>query len=71
MIVYNATKEQFNSDVKYNLISDNTLFQDAIRITMKINNSYHTPEELVSLISELTGKYVDETVRLFPPFWKC
>lgn len=47
----------------------NTLFQDAIRITMKINNSYHTPEELVSLISELTGKDVDETVRLFPPFY--
>lgn len=47
----------------------NNLFQDAIRITMKINNSYHTPEELVSLISELTGKDVDETVRLFPPFY--
>lgn len=47
----------------------NTLFQDAIRITMKINNSYHTPEELVLLISELTGKDVDETVRLFTPFY--
>ena len=25
MIVYNATKEQFNNDVKYNLISDKIL----------------------------------------------
>lgn len=47
----------------------NTLFQDAIRITMQINNAYHTPEELVDLMSELTGREVDETFRLFPPFY--
>ena len=27
MIVYNATKEQFNNDVKYNQISDKTLMK--------------------------------------------
>ena len=45
------------------------LFQDAIRITMRINNEYHTLEELITLMSELTGKDVDKSFRLFPPFY--
>lgn len=44
------------------------LSQEAIRITMKINNEYHTPAELRTLFSELIGKPVDETFGLFPPF---
>lgn len=47
----------------------NTLFQEAIRITMEINNQYHTPEELIHLMEQLTGKPVDPTFRLFPPFY--
>lgn len=42
--------------------------QEAIRITMEINNSYHTHEEIVSLMSELTGTEVYESFGLFPPF---
>lgn len=45
------------------------LFQEAIKITMEINNQYHTPEELRKLMSQLTGKQVDDTFRLFPPFY--
>lgn len=45
----------------------NQLYQDAIRITMQINSFYHTPEELVTLMSELTGKEVDQSFRLFTP----
>lgn len=44
------------------------LSQEAIRITLQINNSYHTHEELVSLMSELTGEQVDASFNLFPPF---
>lgn len=44
------------------------LSQEAIRITLQINNSYHTPAEIVSLMCELTGKDVDDSFRLFPPF---
>lgn len=47
----------------------NALFQEAIRLTMQINGSYHTPEELIGLISELTGKKVDDSFRMFPPFY--
>lgn len=44
------------------------LSQEAIRITVQINNAYHTHEELVALMSELTGREVDESFKLFPPF---
>ena len=45
------------------------LSQEAIKITMEINNKYHTPEEIVDLFSVLTGRKVDKTFRLFPPFY--
>lgn len=47
----------------------NMLFQEAIRIGMELNNSYHTPEELREIMGRLTGKTIDDTFRLFPPFY--
>ncbi len=44
------------------------LSQEAIRITMQLNNSYCTAEEIVKLMSELTGSDIDASFRLFPPF---
>ena len=44
------------------------LAQEALKITMELNNKYHTPEEIVDLFSELTGQKVDKSFRLFPPF---
>ncbi len=46
-----------------------SLAQEALKITTEINSKYHTPEEIVELFSELTGKRVDGTFRLFPPFY--
>lgn len=45
------------------------LSQEAIRITMEINNAYHTQDEIVALMSELTGRPVDASFGLFPPFY--
>lgn len=45
------------------------LSQRALRITMDINNIYHEPNEIVALMSELTGVQVDESFRMFPPFY--
>lgn len=45
------------------------LSQEAIRITLEINNSYHTQDEIIALMSELTGRKVDVSFRLFPPFY--
>lgn len=43
--------------------------QRALRFTAQINNSYHSPEELRLIMSELTGKHLDEEFGLFPPFY--
>lgn len=42
--------------------------QKALKITMELNNQYHTQEEIIELMSELTGQKVDESFRIFPPF---
>ena len=47
----------------------NELSQEALRITMEINNKYHTPDEIIALFSKLTAKKIDSTFRLFPPFY--
>ncbi len=44
------------------------LTQEALKITMKMNNEYHTPEELQELFSQLTGQPVNKTLGLIPPF---
>ena len=41
----------------------------ARRITCEINNAYHPQKELRALMSRLLGKPVDETFKLFPPFY--
>ncbi len=46
MIVYNATKEEFNNDVKYNLISDKIL-------KMLQQANIHAGEEAASYIVKM------------------
>ena len=43
--------------------------QEALKITAEINCGYHTPAQLRALFSRLTGKTVDESFALFPPFY--
>ena len=47
----------------------NELFQEAIRLGMELNNQDHTPEEIREIMGRLTGKEIDPTFRLFPPFY--
>lgn len=54
-------------------MSDEHLFMtemlhDALKITHKINNEYHTPEEIQELFAELTNSPVNRTLGLMPPF---
>lgn len=42
--------------------------QESIRITAELNSRYHSPEEVRSLMTELTGREVPTSFRLFPPF---
>jgi acetyltransferase-like isoleucine patch superfamily enzyme len=43
--------------------------QDALRIVAQINTGYRTPEEIRELLADLTGKPVDDSVAVFPPFY--
>ena len=45
------------------------LSQEALRITMEMNSVYHTPEELLALMRELTGQPDFPAFGLFPPFY--
>lgn len=43
--------------------------EEARRVTFRLNSSYHTPDEVRGLLSELFGYTVPETLRVFPPFY--
>lgn len=47
---------------------------DTRRLLFDLNGSYHTPEEIVTLFSQITNSKIDNSFRLFPPFlhrlWK-
>lgn len=42
---------------------------EAQKITVKLNNSYHEPNEIRTMMSELTGREIDTTFSMFPPFY--
>lgn len=45
------------------------LSQESLKLTAELNNSYHTPEEIREIFSKLTGKPVNDTLNIFPPFY--
>lgn len=45
------------------------LSQEALKLTAELNNSYHTPEEIREIFARLTGKPVNDTLNIFPPFY--
>ena len=42
---------------------------EAQKITMELNTSYHSREEIVEIFSVLTGNKVDSSFMCFPPFY--
>ena len=44
------------------------LTQEALKITAQLNSGYHTPEEIQELFAELTGRPINRTLGLIPPF---
>lgn len=43
--------------------------QDALRVMAELNGAYRTPDEVRLLLAQLTGRPVDESVTVFPPFY--
>lgn len=66
--VINGFRENAIEDAEWAAYA-NELFQEAIRLGMELNNQYHTPEEIREIMGRLTGKKIDLTFRLFPPFY--
>lgn len=47
----------------------NEMSDEARRITCRLNAEYHTSDEIRALLSELFGRRVDPSLRVFPPFY--
>lgn len=45
------------------------LSQEALEITAELNNGYHSPEEIRSLMERLTGRKIAPSFSMFPPFY--
>ncbi|WP_155965936.1 acyltransferase [Streptococcus ruminantium] len=45
------------------------LSQEALKITMELNGRYHTKREIQMLMEKLTGRKIDESFSMFPPFY--
>ena len=43
--------------------------EEALKITMEMNNKYHTQKQVRKLLSKLTASKIDESCILFPPFY--
>ena len=66
-LAYVKTGRALNTAEKHQFMND--MSNEARRITFELNNAYHTPEEVRNLLSRLFGKTVDESFRVFPPFY--
>lgn len=43
--------------------------QETLKKTVYLNNQYHTPEEIVQIMSDITGHQIDPSFNMFPPFY--
>ena len=64
---YVKTGKALNTDEIHALMGE--MSEEARRVTFRLNSSYHTPDEVRGLLSELFGYTVPETLRVFPPFY--
>lgn len=65
--VMNSGNEIVAGSEAHNLM--HALAQEALQITMELNSKYHTAEEIRALMEQLTGRAVDESLSMFPPFY--
>lgn len=43
--------------------------QEAMRLTSRLNGSYHKPRRVRALFAKITGQPIDDSFTLFPPFY--
>lgn len=63
----NSGKEVIaNSDIH---IYMGELAQEALKYTNHLNNHYHSPDEVRSVMEKITNKKIDSSFSMFPPFY--
>ena len=45
------------------------LTNEAMKVTARLNQGYHEPDEIRELMAEITGREIDDTFGMFPPFY--
>lgn len=66
-LTYVTTGKTLNTEEIHRFMDK--MSDEARRITFELNGSYHTQEEVRTLLSRLFGHDVDSSLRVFPPFY--
>lgn len=66
-LAYVKTRQALNTGDIHRFMND--MSEEARRITFRLNSAYHTPDEVRALLSQLFGKQVPASLRVFPPFY--
>lgn len=64
---YVPTRGPLNTEGMHRLM--NEMSEEARRVTFRLNSVWHSQEEIRSLLGELFGRPVPDTLRVFPPFY--
>lgn len=64
---YVKTRKPLCGDEIFRLM--NEMSEEARRVTFRLNSAWHSQEEVRALLSELFGRPVPDTLRVFPPFY--
>lgn len=64
---YAKTRKPLCGDEIFRLM--NEMSEEARRVTFRLNSVWHPQEEVRALLSELFGRPVPDTLRVFPPFY--
>ena len=64
---YVKARKALNTEEIHHFMDD--MSNEARRITFRLNTTYHVPDKVRELLSELFGYSVPQTLRVFPPFY--
>lgn len=64
---YVPTRGPLNTEGMHRLM--NEMSEEARRVTFRLNSAWHSQEEIRSLLGELFGRPMPDTLRVFPPFY--
>lgn len=64
---YVKARKALNTEEIHHFMDD--MSNEARRVSFRLNTTYHTPDKVRELLSELFGYSVPQSLRVFPPFY--